>query len=113
MSIGFARYPANPASASQAVPSSSEIELSRTTGITAVLASRRVARRAGHSPSMALDTYGHVFDELDGDKQRPAEEAIRKARAKVIREAGAPSVHPREKAVASSKNKTPRFAESL
>jgi len=72
-----------------------------------------VARQAGHSPSMALDTYGHVFDELDGDKQRPAEEVIRKARAKVIREAGAPLVHPREGAVASSENETPRFAESL
>ncbi len=72
-----------------------------------------VARQAGHSPSMALDTYGHVFDELDGGKLRPAEELIRKARAKVIREAGAPSVHPRNAAVASKKNKTPRFAESL
>ncbi|MGZ8795057.1 MAG: tyrosine-type recombinase/integrase, partial [Gaiellaceae bacterium] len=44
-----------------------------------------VARQAGHSPSMALDTYGHVFDELDGAKRRPAAEVIRKARAKVIR----------------------------
>jgi hypothetical protein len=44
-----------------------------------------VARQAGHSPSMALDTYGHVFDALDGDKRRPAEKVIRKARAKVIR----------------------------
>ena len=70
-----------------------------------------VARQAGHSPSMALDTYGHVFDELDGDKERPAEEAIRKARAKVIREARAPSVHPRGEAVAFSENETPRFAE--
>ena len=25
-----------------------------------------VARQAGHSATMALDTYGHVFDELDG-----------------------------------------------
>jgi integrase len=70
-----------------------------------------VARQAGHSPSMALDTYGHVFDELDGDKRRPAEEVIRKARAKVIREAGAPSVHPRQDDVAPEENETPRLAE--
>jgi hypothetical protein len=54
-----------------------------------------VVRQAGNSPSVALDTYG-LFDELDGDKRRPAEEVIRKARAKVFRKAVAPLVHPRE-----------------
>ena len=29
---------------------------------------------------MALDTYGHVFDELDGAERVNVEEAIRKAR---------------------------------
>jgi hypothetical protein len=44
-------------------------------------------------------------NELDGDKRRSAVEMIRKARAKVIREAGAPLVHPREGAVVSSQTK--------
>jgi hypothetical protein len=39
-----------------------------------------VARQAGHSATMALDTYGHVFDELDGAEKMNAEEAIWKAR---------------------------------
>ncbi len=39
-----------------------------------------VARQAGHSATMALDTYGHVFDELDGAKPVNAEEAIWEAR---------------------------------
>jgi integrase len=72
-----------------------------------------VARQAGHSPSMALDTYGHVFDELDGANRRPAEEVIREARTKVTREVGAPLVHPREAVVASKNNESPRFAELL
>jgi integrase len=39
-----------------------------------------VARQAGHSATMALDTYGHVFDELDGAEKVNAEEAIAQAR---------------------------------
>jgi integrase len=39
-----------------------------------------VARQAGHSATMALDTYGHVFDELDGAEKVNVEEAIREAR---------------------------------
>ena len=39
-----------------------------------------VARQAGHSATMALDAYGHAFDELDGAEKVSAEEAIRKAR---------------------------------
>jgi integrase len=39
-----------------------------------------VARQAGHSATMALDTYGHVFDELDGAEKMNAEAAIWKAR---------------------------------
>lgn len=40
-----------------------------------------VARQAGHSATMALDTYGHVFDELDGAEKVNAEEAIAQARS--------------------------------
>jgi hypothetical protein len=36
-----------------------------------------VARQAGHAPSMSLDTYQHVMDELDGAERVPAEEQIR------------------------------------
>jgi integrase len=40
-----------------------------------------VARQAGHSPTMALATYGHVIEELEGAERRPAEDVIREARA--------------------------------
>lgn len=40
-----------------------------------------VARQAGHSPTMALATYGHVIEELEGAERRPAEAVIRDARA--------------------------------
>jgi integrase len=40
-----------------------------------------VARQAGHSPTMALATYGHVIEELEGGQRRPAEDVIRQARA--------------------------------
>jgi integrase len=40
-----------------------------------------VARQAGHSPTMALATYGHVIEELEGAERRPAEDMIREARA--------------------------------
>ena len=39
-----------------------------------------VARQAGHSPTMTLDTYGHVFDEASGAEGASAEEAILLAR---------------------------------
>ena len=39
-----------------------------------------VARQAGHSATMTLDTYGHVFDELDGAEKVNPEQAIRAAR---------------------------------
>ena len=40
-----------------------------------------VARQAGHSPKMALDTYAHVFDEFALEDRLPAEEHIRRARS--------------------------------
>lgn len=39
-----------------------------------------VARQAGHSPTMTLDVYGHVFDEFDPANGIPAAEQIRRAR---------------------------------
>jgi integrase len=39
-----------------------------------------VARQTGHSPTMALATYGHVIEELEGAERRPAEDVIREAR---------------------------------
>src|SRR5919108_252814 len=41
-----------------------------------------VARQLGHSPMMTLNTYGHVFDELQGVERLSAEEQIHQARAK-------------------------------
>jgi integrase len=40
-----------------------------------------VARQGGHSPTMALATYGHVIEELEGAERRPAEDVIREARS--------------------------------
>jgi integrase len=44
----------------------------------------QVARQAGHAPSMSLDTYQHVMDELEGVERVPAEEQIRRARARLV-----------------------------
>ena len=44
-----------------------------------------VAKQAGHSPTMALTTYGHVIEELEGAKKLPAETVIRQARDKLVR----------------------------
>ena len=42
-----------------------------------------VARQAGHSPTMALDTYAHVFEEFDPAERVNAADRIRKAREEV------------------------------
>lgn len=39
-----------------------------------------IARQAGHSATMTLDTYGHVFDEIDPRDRRSAEDRIHAAR---------------------------------
>ena len=44
-----------------------------------------VARQAGHSPKMALDTYAHVFDEFDPAERVTAVDRIRDARAEMQR----------------------------
>ena len=41
--------------------------------------------QAGHSPTMTLDTYGHVIDELDPGQKRSAEELINEAREAGVR----------------------------
>ncbi len=40
-----------------------------------------VARQAGHSPTMTLSTYAHLFDELGAGERSSAEDLIRPARA--------------------------------
>jgi integrase len=50
-----------------------------------------VARQAGHAPTMILDTYGHVFDELEGAERGSAESEIRRASEEVgVRSVSAP-----------------------
>jgi integrase len=65
-----------------------------------------IAAQAGHSPTMTLDTYGHVIDELDPAHRRSAEELISD-----VREAGVRILCAYEAelaaAAASEKKKTP------
>jgi hypothetical protein len=55
----------------------------------ASLAERRsvleVAKQAGHSPTMALTTYGHVIEDLEGTEKQIPEEVIRRARDELVR----------------------------
>ena len=44
-----------------------------------------VARQAGHSPTMTLSTYAHLFDEQDGAERQSAEQSIRSARQLITR----------------------------
>jgi len=55
-----------------------------------------VARQAGHSPTIALATYGHVIEELEGAERRPAEDVIRAARSRRV-----PSEFPQRAAAAA------------
>jgi integrase len=43
-----------------------------------------IARQAGHSPTMALSTYAHVIEELEGAERRPAAAVIREARDELV-----------------------------
>jgi integrase len=45
-----------------------------------------IARQAGHSPTMTLSTYAHLFDEAAGGERVSAEDEIRRARQLVRRE---------------------------
>ena len=51
-----------------------------------------VARQAGHSPKMALDTYAHVFEEFDPTQRVDAAERIRKARERLRERARQPTL---------------------
>jgi hypothetical protein len=64
-----------------------------------------VARQAGHSPTMTLDTYGHVFDELEDAEPVTAEELIRQARA--TNDSRVSQVRPRGGSVSQTANKNP------
>lgn len=43
-----------------------------------------IARQAGHTPTMTLEVYGHVFDELDPAERVSAEAQIRRARDELV-----------------------------
>src|SRR3954454_8748132 len=51
-----------------------------------------VARQAGHSPNMALETYAHVFDEFDPSERVTAAERIRRAREELRFAAAQPTL---------------------
>lgn len=51
-----------------------------------------VARQAGHSPKMALDTYAHVFDEFDPAERMDSTERIREAREEQRQRARQPTL---------------------
>jgi hypothetical protein len=55
-----------------------------------------VARQAGHAPTMTLDTYGHIFDELaETDRIPPKTSSLRRARVEAPgRWCCAPSARP-------------------
>ncbi|MCE7891595.1 MAG: hypothetical protein DYH12_18170 [Sorangiineae bacterium PRO1] len=65
-----------------------------------------IARQLGHSPTMTLNTYGHVMDELDGDAGLSAEEQIRRARAE-IRPISGPRAAAGDSTEASPQQETP------
>jgi integrase len=44
-----------------------------------------IARQAGHNPTMTLETYGHIFDEFDGEGHRSAQQRIDEARRRCAR----------------------------
>jgi integrase len=44
-----------------------------------------VARQAGHSPTLTLSTYAHLFEELEGAERGSAEDEIRRAKRLVRR----------------------------
>ena len=72
-----------PAAASASVPHARPYDL-RHSFVSLLIAEGHniveIARQAGHSPKMALDTYAHVFDEFDPAERVSAVERIRAAR---------------------------------
>ena len=51
-----------------------------------------VARQAGHSPTMSLDTYAHVIDEFDPGERILAADRIRTAREQIRRRHAQPTL---------------------
>ena len=43
-----------------------------------------VAAQLGHSPAMTLRTYAHVFEEFEDVERTSAEDAIQRARGKLV-----------------------------
>jgi integrase len=64
-----------------------------------------VARQAGHSPTMALSTYAHLFDEFAEAPRTSAEEVIRAARTKAgTHEVSVLCPRPRDPSTPESRN---------
>jgi integrase len=66
-----------------------------------------IARQAGHSPTMTLSTYAHLFDEAAGAERVPAEDEIRRARQLVRGERRTRSVPEEPSVPGLRKNKSP------
>ena len=66
-----------------------------------------IAQQLGHSPTMTLNTYGHVIAELAEAEKVSAEELIRQARAKPIRPISGPESPEDVPAGTSVNDKTP------
>jgi Phage integrase family len=60
-----------------------------------------VGRQLGHSPKLATDVYGHLFDEFDSEARSDPEAKIRAAREALV-----PATYPRP-AVATGSETTP------
>jgi hypothetical protein len=63
-----------------------------------------IAMQLGHSPTMTLNTYGHVIAEFKGSPSDPADEHIRRAREL----AGGPQKDPTKSPLALSPSQNPR-----
>jgi hypothetical protein len=71
-----------------------------------------VARQAGHSPTVTLSRYAHLFEELEGAERHSAEDEIRRAKRLVRRTRFVPetvdsSSAPSEKSPANPGEPTP------
>jgi integrase len=69
-----------------------------------------VARQAGHSPSVTLSTYAHLFEELEGTERHSAEDEIRRAR-EAIRSSRTRFVPESETGPTTPEKKTPAKPE--
>ena len=65
-----------------------------------------IARQAGHSPTLTLSTYAHLFDEAAGVDHESAEDQIRRAR-QVVREERRTRFVPKETALRLLEDESP------